>query len=82
MAVYKAKPEYIRRAEDPRLYDLEDAVKQAIEAVANHRHENRGEAYWQEAIPQTLKTILESYDTKAATVAAKSFLSGKEETLE
>lgn len=37
------------------------------------------EEKWTRAIPQTLRSILESWDRPAARVAAKSYLSGLEE---
>jgi hypothetical protein len=82
MKKYKAHPEFISRAAAPKLYELEAALIEAIRAVAEHRVTLFGESLYEEAIPQTLLTVLGSFDKRSAEVASKCYLSGVEEVIE
>ena len=82
MKVYTARPEFISKYEMPELYEAEEKVTSAFKKVLEIRVEKLKEDYWKEALPQTLRTLLEGWDKKASTVAAKSFLSGEEEKIE
>lgn len=70
---YCCKAEHISRSESE-LYELEDKLKQALDAILEYRVENYGENKYRQALPQTFFMIMESYDTKAGRVAAKFFL--------
>ena len=82
MKKYIAKPEFIGRKGNEELYELESALNRAITDVAMHRVAGFGEKEWEEAVPQTLRNILEGWDKNASKVAAKSFLSGETEEIE
>lgn len=82
--IYRAKPEFIsmgRRTaiggNTDELSGLETGMNDFIKKIVEWRVKHFGEKYWTEALPQTLKAILEGYDRDAAEVAAKGYLSGK-----
>ena len=56
------------------LYKLENETNEAIKKVVEWREKHFKERYWEEALPQTLLTILEGYDINASEVAAKCYL--------
>ena len=56
------------------LYRLEQIMNDAIVKVVNWREKHFKEKHWEEALPQTLLTILEGYDKNAGEVAAECFL--------
>lgn len=81
MKTYKAFRQFIERDVETEgggntneLYRLEGAIHVAINEVVKWREKNLKEKYWEEALPQTLLTILEGYDLNAGEVAAKCFL--------
>lgn len=79
---YTSRPERIGRNEDTeKLYELEAKITEAIDAVVEWRVENLGESHWTYSLPQTLRMILDSYDTNASKVASKSYLSNQEENI-
>lgn len=87
--VYHAHPEFISRDVETKtkhntneLYELETSIQKAIERAVNWRADHFNEKWWQEALPQVLLNLLNSWDQDAAEVAVKSFLSKQEETKE
>jgi len=81
MKKYICHPEFISRdveledgSNTNKLYELEDALHKAIRAVVEWRTDHFGEREWEEAVPQTLKAVLDSWDRNASEVAAKAFL--------
>jgi len=92
MKKYIAKPEHIGDhielpdgSNTSELYNLEDKAHDAINAIIEWRTEHQPlghtEEYWTQALPQTLRALLDSYDVAASTVAAKSFISEKIEEM-
>lgn len=86
--IYKAGPQYIGRnvpmngSNSNVLYELEELLSKAIIAVVEWRSKHMKEDYWTHALPMTILTMLNAFDKNAATVAAKSFLSGNDEEIE
>lgn len=85
---YKAHPEFIGRNVEldnghntNELYDLEAKAHNAIRAVVEWRRDNLKEEEWGNALPQTLRTMLEGWDSYASKVAAESYLSGQDAEL-
>jgi len=81
MKKYICHPEFISRdvkledgSNTNELYKLEDALCKAVITVVEWRRDHFGEREWEEAVPQTLKTVLDSWDLNASEVAAKAFL--------
>lgn len=86
---YTAHPEFIGRhvtlkdgSNTDEMYDLEFRLHEATRAVVEWRVKHLDEEEWGEALPQTLRTLLEGWDSTASKVAAQSYLSGKEEVIE
>jgi len=81
MRTFVAKREFIRKGIELKsgkttteLYDLETSMYNAIRKVAEWREENFDEPLFEEAIPQTLLSILDHYETNSSKVAAQCFL--------
>ena len=75
MKIYKAMREFIESNKDTKeLYELEGKMNDAIKEVIEWRKKHFEEKYWEEALPQTLLTILEMYDRNASEVSARCFL--------
>ena len=56
------------------LYELERKMNEVIRKVIEWREKHFQEKHWEEALPQTLLTILEGYDLNAGRVASRCFL--------
>ena len=56
------------------LYELESQLEKNIEKVVEWRVKHLKEKEWEQAVPQTLLTILEGWDRNASRVACRCFL--------
>ena len=81
MKKYIAKPEFLEKKGNEDLYIAEQEITNAIYKVIDLRMKKFGEKEW-EALPQTLRRILENWEKDASIVAAYSYLSLKEESCE
>ena len=79
--IYIVKPEFLDREGNEELYELESKATDAIEAVAKHRGEKFDEKHYEQAVPQALLTLLQSFDARSALVASKCFVSGEIEEI-
>ena len=75
MKKYIAKPEFLEKKGNEDLYQAEQAITQAINTVIALRTKKFGEKAREEALPQTLRRILEHWEKDASIVAAYSYLS-------
>ena len=86
--IYIAHPQFIGRdvqvgdgGNTNRLYELEEKISRAIHEVMEWRVKYLDEKEWEEALPQTLLTILDGFDQNASEVATRCFINkieGKE----
>lgn len=79
--IYKAWRERIDRnvitkdgSNTNELYNLEIEMRDAIDNVVKWREKHFKEKYWEEALPQTLLSILDGWDYRASEVASRCFL--------
>ena len=82
MKKYSAKPEVLEKKGNEDLYQAEQAITQAIDTVVALRTKKFGEKAREEALPQTLRRILEHWEKDASMVAASSYLSMEEASVE
>ena len=68
---------YISSAEAPRLYEAESVLEEAVDEVAKELSAALGFTASQKytlAIPETLASLLEAYDSTASILAATAYL--------
>jgi hypothetical protein len=70
----KPRFEFIMQQDDPKLYQLEEKVNQALHAVCRHREKKYGEDFWKQSMAEAIYTVLDGHGFEVNMAAIEAYL--------